>query len=370
MILDSLCDLKCKTSHSRNLEIGTLGKAPPCCSRTRHKFEATKCQSHHTWQMCLPNSPSETSSHLVMMSHVSWVSHSKSPMMYPRCPESRYKKEEYPVTYHCHLHVPGFSWKSCSHHFFTKLHSNINISFKLPRFQKKIGCLGLYWWETARHCGAEQTSPRFFLQKFPQRNAENLSLAPHLSLAFESRPRTEPPWSSKAQCLNGKTWPKQRFKGSVGTKRAPWFSEDQWNSEFFRCSLHQQYQHRRPQLLCFFPRLSQQVALQPLTQRRRPSAQRCIAWTLWIAMESLTASLQEIQDVEWEKWQTRKAWKKHEKPKIVTSRSRDYAKKTGHMTETSHWSSPILYGSRDLKHVISKELFHQIAWKCIENCSE
>lgn len=137
MILDSLCDLKCKTSHSRNLEIGTLGKAPPCCSRTRHKFEATKCQSHHTWQMCLPNSPSETSSHLVMMSHVSWVSHSKSPMMYPRCPESRYKKEEYPVTYHCHLHVPGFSWKSCSHHFFTKLHSNINISFKLPRFQKK-----------------------------------------------------------------------------------------------------------------------------------------------------------------------------------------------------------------------------------------
>lgn len=224
MILDSLCDLKCKTSHSRNLEIGTLGKAPPCCSRTRHKFEATKCQSHHTWQMCLPNSPSETSSHLVMMSHVSWVSHSKSPMMYPRCPESRYKKEEYPVTYHCHLHVPGFSWKSCSHHFFTKLHSNINISFKLPRFQKKIGCLGLYWWETARHCGAEQTSPRFFLQKFPQRNAENLSLAPHLSLAFESRPRTEPPWSSKAQCLNGKTWPKQRFKGSVGTKRAPWFS--------------------------------------------------------------------------------------------------------------------------------------------------
>ena len=109
--------LKCKASHCRNLEIGTLGKAPPCCSRTRHKFEATKCQSHHTWLVCLPNSLSETSSHLIMMSCTSWVSHSKSPMMYPRCPESRYKKEDY-SSFHCHnislfLHQAPFKYPFC-----------------------------------------------------------------------------------------------------------------------------------------------------------------------------------------------------------------------------------------------------------------
>ena len=117
MTLDFPWHLKCKASHCQNLEIGTLGKAPPCCSRTRHKFEATKCQSHHTWLVCLPNSLSETSSHLIMMSRTSWVSHSKSPMMYPRCPESRNKKEDY-SSFHCHnislfLHQAPFEHPFC-----------------------------------------------------------------------------------------------------------------------------------------------------------------------------------------------------------------------------------------------------------------
>lgn len=131
---------KCKTSHSRNLEIGTLGTAPPCCSRTRHKFEATKYQSHHTWQMCLPNSLSETSSHLIMMSHASWVSHSKSPMMYPRCPESRYKKEVYPVAYHCHLICFQASLESHVHTISSP--SSIQISIfrsSFQHFKKKSG---------------------------------------------------------------------------------------------------------------------------------------------------------------------------------------------------------------------------------------